>query len=292
MNEEEILKEQEKQSGSTGRASLSVQSAGSADYGNTMAALRQAETTLPVFQSSYDAEISDLYSKIVNRRSFQYSPGTDPLYGAYKEQYNREGRLAMRDSMGEAAALTGGYGSSYAQTVGREQYDSYLAKLNDIFPELYSAAYEHYENEGQELRDRYAAATGMEDREYGRFRDSVGDRQYQQGLETAAEQTSYDRQQAAFATLMDLISKTGYQPSAEELGAAGMAQAQTDALRNEYLRTKGGGTAYAGSSRGGGGFSGKYGGKKDDDTDEMTIAELKFAACEDWGKDPPRERRY
>ena len=42
----------------------------------------------------------------------------------------------MKDTMGQAAALTGGYGSSYAESSAQQQYDAYLQQLGDIVPEL------------------------------------------------------------------------------------------------------------------------------------------------------------
>ena len=76
-----------------------------ADYADTMEALRRAESALPDFTSSYDGEISRLYEQIVNRPAFRYDPGSDPLYQSYREQMVTEGSRAMRDTMGQAAAL-------------------------------------------------------------------------------------------------------------------------------------------------------------------------------------------
>ena len=88
-------------------------------YAATMAALKQAEQELPDFSSSYDGEIGRLFEKIVQRPAFQYDPEGDPLFNSYRDRTVREGRLAMRDTMGQAAHLTGGYGSSYGQAVGQ-----------------------------------------------------------------------------------------------------------------------------------------------------------------------------
>ena len=46
----------------------------------------------------------------------------------------QQGKQAMQDTMGQAAALTGGYGSTYGQAVGQQQYDAYLQNLNDEVP--------------------------------------------------------------------------------------------------------------------------------------------------------------
>lgn len=101
-------------------------------YESTMETLRQAEQELPAFSSSYDDEIGRLYDKIINREGFRYDMNSDPLYMSYRDRYAREGRLAMKSTMGQAAALTGGYGSSYSQAVGQEQYGAYLNQFSTI----------------------------------------------------------------------------------------------------------------------------------------------------------------
>ena len=194
MTQEELLKEQELKKAQTAEPIQVVGSGQAANYGNTMAALKQAESALPVYSGSYDAEISELYGRIVNRESFTYSPAADPLYGIYRDQYQREGRRAMRDSAGQAADLTGGYGSSYAQAAGQQQYDQYLQKLNQVLPELYSAAYDRYKDKGDKLEQQLQTVRAMEETEYGRHRDDVTDAMYRQGV-----------QKESFATLMDLI---------------------------------------------------------------------------------------
>ena len=42
--------------------------------------------------------------------------------------------------MGQAAALTGGYGSTYGEQVGQQAYNAYLQNLNDIVPQLQQQA--------------------------------------------------------------------------------------------------------------------------------------------------------
>ena len=56
------------------------------------------------------------------------------LYRQYESAYRRGGKQAMEDTMANAAALTGGYGNSYASTAGNQAYQSYLAELNQILP--------------------------------------------------------------------------------------------------------------------------------------------------------------
>ena len=49
------------------------------------------------------------------------------LFDQYAEYYKRQGMLAMEDTVGRAAAMTGGYGNSYAEVAGNQAYDSHIA---------------------------------------------------------------------------------------------------------------------------------------------------------------------
>ena len=209
------------------------------NYESTMETLRQAEQELPSFSGSYDDEIGRLYDRIINREGFRYDMNSDPLYMSYRDRYAREGRLAMKNTMGQAAALTGGYGSSYSQAVGQEQYGAYLKKLGNVMPQLYSAAYSRYKSEGEALSEQYAMAVKRGESEYNRYRDRLSDAKAQQELGYKLEQQDYERQQKAFQTLMSLISSTGYEANEDDLKQSGMSQAQADAIRNEFLRKNG-----------------------------------------------------
>ena len=52
---------------------------------------------------------SDLAAK-----PFEYDINQDELYQQMAERYRQQGNLAMRDTMGQAAAMTGGFNSSAA----------------------------------------------------------------------------------------------------------------------------------------------------------------------------------
>ena len=226
----------------------------SQDYSNTMAALKESEFALPEFSSSYDEQITELYNKIVSREAFKYDPMSDGLYGQYREQYTQMGRMAMRDSMGKAAALTGGYGSSYAQKVGQKEYDEYLQKLGEVMPELYAAAYQRYKDQGEALESQYQRLKKLERDEYDRYRDQVEDAKYQQGMEADREKADNDRKDKNYDRLVELITKAGYIPSQEELEQSGMTQEQAEAYLRRY---SGGGSGssipmsyyYGGSSK-------------------------------------------
>ena len=124
---------------------------------------------------TYGQLIKDQMDKINNREKFTYDINGDALYQQYKDQYMTQGRLASADAIGQASAMTGGYGNSYAATVGNQAYQGYLQKLNDVVPELYNMAYNRYQQEGQDMKDMYSMLQNAYNTEYGEHRDKVSD---------------------------------------------------------------------------------------------------------------------
>ena len=193
----------------------------------------------PVYRDEARHKQSALYEQIAAHGPFQYDPGADPLYGITRDRYVQQGRMAMKDSMGQAAALTGGYDSSYGQAVGQQQYDASLRGLSELIPELYQQAYRMYRDQGDALQQQYELLGKQADRDYDRYRDELGDWQTERDWQQDRENDAYDRAADAYARLYALISATGYSPTAEELAAAGMSQEAAEALRREYLRQTG-----------------------------------------------------
>lgn len=124
---------------------------------------------------TYGATLNDLLNQINNREKFSYDLNGDALYQQYKDQYMTQGNIAMMDTMGQAAAATGGYGNSYAQTVGQQTYQGYLQQLNDRIPELYQMALNKYNMEGDQLLNQYNVTSDAYNKEYGEHRDSIAD---------------------------------------------------------------------------------------------------------------------
>lgn len=133
------------------------------------------------YQSQWQQNLNDIINKIQNREKFSYDLNGDALYQQYKDQYINQGQQAMMDTMGQAAALTGGYGNSYAQMAGQQTYQGYLQQLNDKVPELYQLALDQYNREGDELYNQYGLIADREDTEYGRYRDTVSDYNTERG---------------------------------------------------------------------------------------------------------------
>lgn len=125
------------------------------------------------YQSTWQGQLDDTINKILNREEFSYDLNGDALYQQYKDKYIQQGKLAMQDTMGQAAAMTGGYGNSFAQSVGQQAYAAQLQNLNDIVPELQQMAYDKYRQEGQDLYQQYAMLGERENADYGRYQDAM-----------------------------------------------------------------------------------------------------------------------
>lgn len=242
-------------------------------YLSALSTLMQVQGTMPTRQDSFFTQLQDVYNQIVNREKFSYDVNSDALYQQMKDQYIAQGKLAAADTMGQAAAMNGGYGSSYAQSVGQQAYQGYMQQLNDVVPELYDRALAQYNQEGQDMLNQYAMLRDMADDEYAKYqddlnlyykkldiaiseadkayerayrnvRDAVGDKQWEKTFNYNAEQdkivndridadTDRTNQNDAYNKVMTFIG-TGYNPTDAELEAAGMTREQFDAYVSQY----------------------------------------------------------
>ena len=231
-----------------------------AAYQQAIAVLQAAQQNMPTLDSAWKGTLDDIYNQMVNREKFSYDLNADALYQQYKDQYTLQGQMAMMDTMGQAAAMTGGYGNSYAQSVGQQAYQGYLQQLNDVVPELYGMALDQYNQEGQDLLNQFSMAGTMYDNEYSEYQDALNnywqnvgyltdraDSAYDQGytnwynaqqMGVDADDRAYQKQQDSYDKLVTLITTTGYSPSAEELTAAGMSNGEAAAYLNYYKEQK------------------------------------------------------
>ena len=147
------------------------------DIANAQNRLSSLERNKPgAYRSNYGNQISDLIKTLSNRK-FTYDVNGDAMYQQYKNSYMNQGKQAMEDSIGQASAMTGGYGNSYAAAVGNQAYQGYLDKLNDKIPELRQMALNEYNTESSDLQNLYTILNSQESSDYSRYRDTVSDYQ-------------------------------------------------------------------------------------------------------------------
>lgn len=169
------------------------------------------------YQSKWQTQIDGILDAYRNREDFQYDLDSDALYQQYADQYALKGQLAMMDTMGQAAAMTGGYGNSYAATAGNQAYQSYLQQLNDVIPELYGMAYDRYQQEGEDMLTEYSLLSDRESSDYAKYQDDLNryytDLDYlanRYDSERAYDYSVYQDQLAYEDSKKDVVNNTVY----------------------------------------------------------------------------------
>ena len=239
----------------------------------SQAALDSHLTTKPgAYQSKYQGQIDRVMQNITDRKPFQYDVNGDALYQQYKDRYTQMGRQAMQDTMGQAAALTGGYGNTYAQNAGQQAYGAYMQGLTDKIPELYQLALDKYDRDATLEKEKYSVLKDADATDYGRWGDTLNqwntDRGYLSGRADTELSQAMSIGNTMYARLAELAAK-GYTPTDDELRGAGMTREQWDKLHPAYVPSYApveqvAAPAYGGggSGRGSGGSSGGTGGPK------------------------------
>lgn len=136
------------------------------------------------YNSKYGAALDNILAQIQNPEKFKYDFNGDEMFKQYADLYTQKGRQASMNAMGQAAALTGGYGNSYAQQVGNQAYDQYLMDLYAKGDQLRQEAYQRYQDERADQYNQFNALGQADDRDYGRYRDTVGDWERDRGYYT------------------------------------------------------------------------------------------------------------
>ena len=191
-------------------------------------------------ESPWGGYMQDYADAFLSRKDFDYDVNEDALYQQLQDQYTAQGRLAMLDTMAQAQAMNGGYGSSYAQSVGQQAYNGYMQSLTDNIPQLYQLARDNYDAKGQALLDKLSLAAQMDDREYDRYTDELSqwltERGYLRDIYETERSYDYAIGQDNYSKLLDLIA-VGYEPTDQDLASAGMTRAQADSVRSAYTQT-------------------------------------------------------
>lgn len=218
---------------SSGAAAVSAPSSSSGQ--SSVAALRSKSNELQqqlAALAPYDTSAMDkIYQSYLAQKEaigpFSYDAQSDPTYQQYAAQYQREGRRAMENTLAQVAARTGGLASSYATSAAQQQYDNYMAQLQDVIPQLEQIAYQRYRNELSDLDSKFETEYALEKQKYDLYTDKYN----RLGKEISAAQSL---EEAEYKNLEDLITTSGYNPSDAELYAAGMTRERANALKGVY----------------------------------------------------------
>lgn len=178
-----------------------------------------ANDALGAGAGQWQSELDGIMNQIMNREKFSFDMNGDAMYQQYADMYQNQANLGMQNAMAQAAALTGGYGSSYGQMVGQQAYAQQMQGLNDVALDLYDRAYNQYQDEGNQLAQQYAMLADREQQAYNRDyqanRDAVADEQWDQSFEyqkylDELNQSNYEKE-FAYQQSQDKQAQSNYE---------------------------------------------------------------------------------
>lgn len=212
------------------------------------------------FNSRYQPQIDQSLNTITN---WKYDPMQDASYQALAKIYGARGNQAAKDTMADAAALNGGYGTSYAVSAAQQARNQYNQELASMIPDLEQTAFNRATTTYNALRD-------ADDTDYTRFRDTEGDRQWKYTQDYGAyrdqvgdDQWLYSQNYQKYRDKVgdkQWLYDANYKKYQDALSQYQWALDYNNTMYSQLQKTtttsSGGGGGGRGGSGGGGGYSG------------------------------------
>ena len=139
------------------------------------------------YAGTHKEALNNLLNDFMNREDFEYDVDKDKMFQQALASAMGSGKTAMQDTMGQAAALTGGYGSTYATTAGNQAYNAFIEDAYNNLPEYYNMALAAYEAEGQQMLQQYNMLDATDTKEYGQWYDDIN-LQYQRTRDMVSDE--------------------------------------------------------------------------------------------------------
>lgn len=127
------------------------------NFYNQLQKLQNSNKLSGTFKYDNQKGYNQALSNLANQPKFSYDLSKDTLYNQMKDQYQVMGQQAMADTIGQASAMTGGYGNSYATTAGSQAYQGYMQQLNNNIADLYNLALNTHTAETNRLQNVFNA---------------------------------------------------------------------------------------------------------------------------------------
>ena len=160
---------------------------------------------LPTYNSEYMDQLNALARQLTSMNYDDWTKGSQ--YQALADRYGASGRMSMQDVLGQVASRTGGLASSYATTAAQQQYNQYMAQLEEVARQLYS-------QERGDLMDNASLSRNLANDEYDRYRDSLSDynarlKAAQSAARSAYGGTSYNSGKTYNRNVTGTVSSSG-----------------------------------------------------------------------------------
>lgn len=140
-------------------ADLLEQLMGNLNYGN------YGGSNAPQYGGSqWDSVLDTLANQLLNMSYTDWTKGDQ--YAALAGRYGQQGQMSMRDVLGQISSRTGGLASSYATTAAQQQYNNWMADLENAAMEMYGV-------ERNEMLDNAKLAQQYAKDDYNRYLDAL-----------------------------------------------------------------------------------------------------------------------
>ena len=149
-----------------GGTSYTPPSTGSSTKSTQTVTMPTSVGDLPTYNSEYMDQLNALARQLTSMNYDDWTKGSQ--YQALADRYGANGRMSMQDVLGQVASRTGGLASSYATTAAQQQYNQYMAQLEEVARQMYS-------QERGDLMDNANLYRNLANDEYDRYRDSLSD---------------------------------------------------------------------------------------------------------------------
>lgn len=156
------------------------------------------------YAGTHKEALNNLLNEFMNREDFEYDVDKDQMFQQALASAMGSGKTAMQDTMGQAAALTGGYGSTYATTAGNQAYNAFIEDAYNNLPEYYNMALAAYEAEGQQMLQQYNMLDAADTKEYGQWYDDINMRYQQTRDMVNDEYNAWNANQSMYANVANM----------------------------------------------------------------------------------------
>lgn len=234
-------------------------------YSGAVDAYLAKKDSVGAYDDKYGTEMKNSFSALKNDK-FSYDPAADNNAQAQVKALRSSAQRGMKDTMGRAAQLTGGYNNSYAQTAAQQVYDQTMSQVDDIYAAAREQARAEWLDERDDRYNQLSVLGDMSDRDYDRWadersradaeadtylsiaesnrdreyraqRDAEGDRQWQAAFDYNKEQDALDRetaadqwaQEMAYRRERDAVDDARWQSEYDADAAAATYKADADA---------------------------------------------------------------
>lgn len=262
------------------------------DLDSIMAQIGDAIGPAPTYSSDWDKTKELLAQAALD---MNYGDWTESdQYKGLEDRYSRAGSLAMQDVLGQLSGRTGGLASSYAATVAGQQYNDYMAQLENIARQMYDSerssaiqnaqlAYDYADNDYQRYLNDLSKYSGDRSYAYQVLSDAIAQSNYEREWRNTLAQQEYQRQQQekqdAQQRIDSFIAAGGSAASLSPslVSSSGYSSAELAALEKYYA------TQNAPKSTGGSGGGGGSGSKKTAHSDDYANVRKKAMSYDNAG---------